>query len=496
MQDPPPVSDLPKPHADDRRTHKQPNVTDTSKTSFAKHFHYVFGSQMIVLITGFIKALVIPVVLGISDYGYWQIYVFYTIYIGAFTFGYIDGIYLKYGGYRLQDLPLEKLRAANWLYIALLAIGTAALATFAASNAEPQRQFIFYAIAANVAVLGITANISLTLQASNLLKGYAFLNSADKIFFALALLALVGDEFRTFSYLIAMDLLSKVVVMAVLVHRYRQLFIGRLEKVSEGIKEFLSSVASGIQLLLANLSGMLVLGIGRIIIEYFDALESYAYYAFAISLANVVLISVSALSIVIYPTLKRQPQENYLGYFNKTNRAFLAFSFLMLTGYFPALAFIDFLATSYQPVIEFLNAMFVITVLQGKMQLVNNTYYKALRLENRMLIANLSSMVIVAVLAAAGYMWTHSVLAIAYATLVTMVFRVYASELFLRHHMGETFSFRPLSEGLVLAFFLVVTSTLSPMIAFSGWLLFVALVALGKRDQLAAYAAQIWDRTR
>jgi hypothetical protein len=471
-------------------------VTGNSKSNFVRHFLYVFGSQVIILITGFIKALVIPVVLGISDYGYWQIYVFYTIYIGVFTFGYNDGIYLKYGGYRLQDLPLEKLRAANRLYIALLAIGTAALAAFAASNGEPQRQFIFYAIAANVAVLGVTANISLTLQASNLLKGYAFLNAADKIFFALALLALVGDEFRTFSYLIVTDLLSKVIIMAVLVHRYRQLFIGRLETMSESISEFLSNIRSGMKLMIANLSGMLVLGIGRIIVEYFGSLESYAYYAFSISLANVMLMSISALSIVIYPTLKRQPQENYLGYFNKTNQAFLAFSLLMLTGYFPALAFIHFVATSFQSVNEFLNAMFVITMLQGKMQLVNNTYYKVLRLENQMLLANLSTLVIVAVLSAVGYMWTHSVLAIAYVTLFTMVLRVYASELFLRHHMGEPFSFRPLSEGLVLAFFLVVTSTLSPMFAFTGWLLFVALLTIGKRDQLAAYSAQIWKRKR
>ena len=464
-------------------------MTDNSKSSFIRHFIYVFGSQLIVLITGFIKVLVIPVVLSISDYGYWQIYGFYTIYIGAFTFGYNDGIYLKYGGYRLQDLPLEKLRTANRLYIALLTICTAALAAFAASNAEPQRQFIFYAIAANISVLGITANISLTLQASNLLRGYAFLNSADKIFFGLALLAFIGDDFRTYTYLVVMDLLSKVIVMAMLVHRYRQLFIGRLGSISAGTGEFLSSAGAGIQLLIANLSGMLILGIGRIIVEYFGALESYAYYAFAISLASVVLISVSALSIVIYPTLKRRPQENYLGYFNKTNKAFAALSLLMLTGYFPALAFIDLVATNYQPVIEFLNAMFVITVLQGKMQLVNNTYYKALRLENRMLIANLSSMVVVAVLSAVGYLWTHSVLAIAYSTLVTMLFCVYASELFLRHRMGESFSLRPLLEVLALAFFLFVTSTLSPMIAFSGWLLFVALVAI-------AFSAQIWKRTQ
>jgi hypothetical protein len=168
----------------------------------------------------------------------------------------------------------------------------------------------------------------------------------------------------------------------------------------------------------------------------------------------------------------------------------------MLTGYFPALAFIDFFATSYKPVIVFLNVMLVVTALQGKMQLVNNTYYKALRLENQMLVANLSSALMVALLAAVGYSWTHSILIIAYATLGTMVFRVYASELFLRHQMGEPFSFRPLSEGLVLGFFLAITSALPRLIAFSGWLTFVALLATSHRDQIVAHSVKIWRGRR
>lgn len=461
-------------------------MSDRPRSGLIAQFYYVFGSQVIVLISGFIKALIIPVLLELSDYGYWQIYIFYTVYIGVFTFGYGDGLYLKYGGYKLSDLPLRPLRTANALYLVMLAFGVVAMMIFASGNTDPYRQYVFLAVAINIAVLGITSNVSLTLQATNHLKGYAFLNSADKIFFLLALLALLQDKFRTFEYLVAIDLAAKIIVMAMLLHRYRQLFIGRLARLHEGAREFADSVGTGIQLLLANLSGMLVLGIGRIIIEYFGAMESYAYYAFAVSISGVILVSVTALSIVIYPTLRRQPQDNFIVYFRKTTRAYAAFTLVMLTGYFPAVAFIELVASQYAPVIGLLNAMFVITVLQGKMQLVNNTYYKALRLERSMLFANLNSLLLATTLSLAGFLLTQSILAVAYAALLTMAFRVYASEVFLLRHMGKAPDLGILAEVIVLAAFLLLTLLLPHILAGCAWLTLVAVIATIKRTELSA----------
>lgn len=467
-------------------------MTGNPKSTFANNFIFVFGSQVIVLISGFIKALVIPVLLGLSDYGYWQIYVFYTVYIGVFTLGYGDGLYLNYGGYKLGQLPLNRIRAANALYFLMLVLGAVALMAFSTIITDPQRQIAYLAIAANVAVLGITSNISLTLQATNELKGYALVNLADKVFFTVALIALFRDDFQTFEYLIAADLGAKIIVMTFLFFRYRQLFIGPVARLADGVKEFVYNLSTGIQLLIANLSGMLVLGIGRIIVEYSGALVSYAYYAFAVSLANVALISINALSIVIYPTLRRQPKEEYIIYFNKTTRAYTVFILVMLTGYFPATIFVELVATQYISVIHFLNAIFVITALQGKMQLVNNTYYKALRLEWPMLVANVTSLLIATILSLAGFFLTESILAISYAALVTMVLRVYASELFLRRQMGEKPEPRLFTELAVLVGFMFITSAFTLAVAACVWLFLVVAVAIRKRAELVA----AWRRFR
>lgn len=471
-------------------------MTARLTSDFTRHFLLVFGSQLVVLASGLIKALVVPVVLGVSDYGYWQIYVFYTVYVGVFTLGHNDGIYLKYGGYRFDDLPFATLRASNMMHLFLLALGAAMIAVFAASATDSQRALVFFAVAANIVVLGTTSNISLSLQAANRMKGFAFLNAADKIFFTIALLALFDPQLRTFWFLIAVDLIGKTAVLAALLFRYRQLYVGPFAGIVVAWVEFCENLRSGIQLMVANLSGMLVLGVGRIIIEYFGSLDSYSYYAFSISLANVVLMSVTAMSVVIYPSLKRQDKTSYNRYFETTNEAYSVFSLLMLSSYFAALAFISLIATSYAPVIEFLNVIFVITVLQGKMQLVNNTFYKALRLEGPMLRANLVSLAIATGLSTLGYALTHSLQAIAYATLLTMLFRVYASEIYLRWHMAGRRTWGPLLEAAVLAGFLGITTFLTPLAAFVVWSLVVVLISVYKREQLTSLMRRIRSRTQ
>lgn len=471
-------------------------MSSRQPSDLLRNFLFVFGSQIFVLAFGLIKALIIPLVIGIEDFGCWQLYVFYTVYLGIFTLGYNDGIYLKYGGYRLEDLPLDPLRTSNLIHVILLSLGAIAVVFAATYLADPSRKFVFFAVAANIIVLGIIGNISLSLQAVNKLKGYAFLNAADKIFLPIVLAAMLAPGLRTFWYLIAIDLAGKFAVLTALLFRYRQLYFGPLARMAAAFAEFAENFRPGIQLMVANLSGMLVLGIGRIIIEYFGSLESYSYYAFAISLSNLVLLSVAAMSVVVYPTLKRQERASFRGHFESANLVYLIFALVLLTSYYAALAFILLVARSYEPVIEFLNVVFVITVFQGKMLFVNNTFYQALRLEGAMLRANIASLVVATGLSAIGYMLTQSVTAVAYATLLTMLLRVYASEIFLRRHMAGGRNNRPLLEVGVLAGFLVVTTFSPPIAGCLVWSAVVILVAFNNRKQISEIVEKIMSRSR
>jgi O-antigen/teichoic acid export membrane protein len=454
----------------------------------------VLGSQLVVAASGLTKALLVPVALTVPEFAYWQIYVFYVAYAGVLSFGYVDGIYLQYGGRQYGDLPSARLRASNVLYTLALLAGATLVAVYAAVQADPARAWVFWAIALNIVLSGIIGNISYTLQATNLLKEYALINTLDKLIFLAALLLLNSPSFRTFQFLIAADIASRLAVLAFLIAKRGDLLIGPLEKLWPAVSHLATLVRAGLPLLVANLSGMLILGIGRIAIEYDAGLADYAHYAFATTLANVVLISASAMSVAIYPFLRQQDPAKLLAYFDETNWIYSNLAFLLLLGYFPAVLFIQIAAPKYQDAISILDVVFVVAVLQGKMQLVNNTFYKALRLERAMLAANLSSLLMAVCLVALAWAYFHSVLALAYATLVTMLYRVYASEIYLRRQLGEAAEWRHLAEGVVLLAFLPVAAFAAPLSGFALWSLIVTAIVVASRQRLGLLLQRMRQR--
>ena len=58
---------------------------------------YAVASNLIQLIISTLVILVLPRLIGVEEYGFWQLYLFYVSYVGFAHLGWIDGIYLKYG---------------------------------------------------------------------------------------------------------------------------------------------------------------------------------------------------------------------------------------------------------------------------------------------------------------------------------------------------------------------------------------------------------------
>ena len=77
---------------------------------FTKNILIVTISNIIRLVAGMAIGLVIPKFLSIEDYGYYKTYTLYMTYIGLFSLGLIDGIYLKYGGMDYNELDRNKFR--------------------------------------------------------------------------------------------------------------------------------------------------------------------------------------------------------------------------------------------------------------------------------------------------------------------------------------------------------------------------------------------------
>ena len=72
-------------------------------------------TQALILVCSLVTSLIVPKYMGTEQFGYWQIYYFYLNYINLITFGYNDGLVLKYGGKSRDELPIERIRSGNIL---------------------------------------------------------------------------------------------------------------------------------------------------------------------------------------------------------------------------------------------------------------------------------------------------------------------------------------------------------------------------------------------
>ena len=77
------------------------------KKVFFKNLIYAFSAQIISLLLSFIMSLIVPKILGVDKYSYWQLFLFYSSYVGFTTFGFSDGIYLRLGGKNYEDLDFR-----------------------------------------------------------------------------------------------------------------------------------------------------------------------------------------------------------------------------------------------------------------------------------------------------------------------------------------------------------------------------------------------------
>ena len=83
------------------------------KTSFLKNLSVAFVANLISLLGSTIITIFLPKFIGVTQYAYYQLYIFYTSYIGFLGLGWLDGIYLRYGG-KFYDKIDKKLFSAQF----------------------------------------------------------------------------------------------------------------------------------------------------------------------------------------------------------------------------------------------------------------------------------------------------------------------------------------------------------------------------------------------
>jgi O-antigen/teichoic acid export membrane protein len=452
--------------------------------------------QGIYFLLSIVTVFILPKVMGVTYFGYWQVYLFYVSYINILCFGFNDGLYLRYGNYNYDQLPFEKLRSAMRIFLIIISLISIFLFSLSFLEKDINKIFAFCATSINLVILGINNTLLSVLQFTNRIKLYNFLIIANKALFVGSIVIIVLIKQVDFRIIIAADILTKLLLVGIGIYKLKELFFGKASVFFIGLKEYKDNLFTGIKLMVSYTISLLLMGIGRFIVERFLPIETYSVYSFAVTITTFILMFMAAFSISLYPLLKRVPEEKLPIYYVNLNKLICSLMFMLLIIYYPLCYLISSQFSSYVGLFEYFYLLTIITLIQSKMQFLINTYYKVLREEKAMLIVSLTSATIALAIIIPAFYYLRTVLSIVIGTTITLVLQCYASEIYLKKKMGIKTYWDIVLELLILTVFILGVLIMNQWLGFFIYIAFITGYLLLNRKVLIVYTKLIFQQLR
>lgn len=370
-------------------------------------------ANIVNLIISIGNGFLLPKFLTVESYADLRTFLLYTSYIGTLTLGYVDGIYIKYGGKTINEIDkgeftkekraLSLLQLGLTLPIVLMAffIGDSNL-LFAAVSILPMNMMCFFRH---------------IYQATGEFKKYRrIINLSSLLVFALNLFFLFIIKTDLSLWYIGIQVVISFVVWVYYESRNRSSGISNMISLKEMWACLNENIHLGIIIMLGNFMGVWITSIDRWFVKILYSVTDFAYYSFAVSMLRLINVVVTAFSVTLYNFFCKKPGNEEIAILRKI---ILVIGAAIIAIIFPLEYIIQTYLEKYIYAIPIIKALFMAQFVLIEINAVYLNLYKAFNLQKKYLIR----MVIITVTAffldgILGYMW-NDIIAYAVATFLT-----------------------------------------------------------------------------
>lgn len=401
-----------------------------------------------------VLVLFVPKVLGVTEYAYWQLYLFYASYVGFFHLGWADGVYLKFGGKEYESLDKQYFNTQFWLLTfaeVIFAIIICAISLFCVPDTNKRDVFFAFGICC---VLQIPRTfLQYVLQTTNRIVNYARNFLLEKFVYAGLVIIALAFGFRDFRILVGADLFARGLTLVLLIFECKDIVFKPIRNLGRGMVEAWDNIEIGIKLMIANIASNLLLGIVRWAIQDHWTVETFGKVSLSITASNLLLTFIGAVSIVIYPMLKNISQEQYADIYSKMRNMLMIPVLGLLIVYYPAKEILSWWLPQYAESLRYMALLFPMCVFESKMAMLVTTYLKVLRQERNIMLINWSAVIITGISTLLiVYKFDNLTLAIASLPILLGI-RCSIGELLLTRKINMSIMNEMLAEwGLILSF--------------------------------------------
>lgn len=412
-------------------------MNKSSLHSFSKNFLHTFTANVISLLFNALLVFILPKYLDSVQYGYWQLYQMYALYIGYLTFGITDGVHLRYGGDEYDALPKPLFRSQFWFLVVAHLVSDAVIMLFVWQFVQDQNKVLIFAFMCAAGILYVPKTlITFTQLATNRIKDYSKITIFEKLIIMVIVLAMTFMGSFSFVQYIYADIIGRVLTILYSVYLAKDLAIGALPTRKLFFEETTQNMTVGMKVLIANLSSLLINGVVRLFIEQKWGIEVFGQISFSFSVSNIITTLILAISVVFYPALRRMTKERYTEVYQLVRSTLMIPLAGMLLFYFPIAAVLRMWIPSYTTSIRYLALLFPITLFESNVKLLVNNYLKSLRKEGFLMANNVLAVILTAILSyITAYLMNNLILTIL-VIVVIYILRCVIAEAYVNKVLG------------------------------------------------------------
>lgn len=306
--------------------------------SLKRNIIRVFSANFLSMMSGVIIGFVVPAILSVDGYADLKTYTFYLSYIGVLHFGFVDGMYIKYGGKEYDDIDRSDLKLEHLIFFIIEIVITVLTVVFALLK----RDVILLLFGVSIIPVNALSFHKLLYQAIGEFKKYTnILNIYTIVYLLTNVLLAVVFRSENYVYYCFTTIIANLIVFAYLEIKFYINFKGIDIKYD---KRVWRNIKVGIFILLANLAVVFFYGLDRWFIKWFYTTADFAYYSFAFSMLNIINMMIGAVAVTFYNFLAKGPEESEI----KSLKSKLVIAGTgMSLAYFPFSAIVNIILKKY-----------------------------------------------------------------------------------------------------------------------------------------------------
>lgn len=453
--------------------------------NFIKNFIFAFGAQCVSLLASLAVTFMVPSVIGVKQFAYWQLFLTYVTYINISRLGLMDGMYLRLGGKKYDELDFDLLSQERRAFIVFqFFVACGVLSAVLSLDLEGDRTFVFAACCVCIVIINANNYLNYILQAVNLTRVYSASVILQNLTWFVAVACVIFLKIYSYKIIIVMYIFGHVLGGIYMMLHTKEIVKYRKSSRQSVVLDIKENVKCGINLMVAQYAGNLIVSSARMIIDVSWGVEVFGYFSFSLTLSNVFLTFINQISIIVFPALRRvKSDQQQDAYYLLRNVLSIILPVVML-GYFPITIIVHFVLPQYEQSLTYLPVFLPICTFDGKMQMMCSSFFKSMRKEKTLLAINLVTLTGSIAMALIGAFAIRNIEFIAYGILVIVALRSIVSEIILSKLMSVNIYKELSQEIIVVLLFVILAKYLNAAQMFLEYGIIYILYLLINRERL------------